>query len=86
MAILADRNKPFNGLSSNIVFGVFSMVDLASASAAINTAPVISLEHYITLPLPYVRFKIFIPVIVATTFTSHLENPTVKYQIKYQYD
>jgi len=77
MAILADRDKPINGFSANIIFGVFCMMDLSSASAAINTAPVIPLEHYITLPLPFIGLKI-VPVIVAPAFTSYIKCPLFK--------
>ena len=51
------------------------MMDLRCASAAINTAPVIPPEHYITLPLPCIRFKINIPVIIAATFAVYLKQP-----------
>jgi hypothetical protein len=77
MTILADQDKPFNWFSANIIFGVFGMMDLGSASATINTAPVIPPEHYITLPLPFIGLKI-VPVIIATTFTSYLKYPLFK--------
>jgi len=79
MTIVADRDKPFNWLSSN-VFCVSLMVYLSSATAAINTAPVIPSEYYVTLPLPGIGFKIVVPVIIATTFTSYFKYPTFKCQ------
>jgi len=72
MTILTHRNQPFNRLSANIVFGVFCMVDLASASAAINTAPVIPFEHNVTLPLPFIGFQV-VPVIIAAAFTPYFK-------------
>jgi len=35
-------------------------------------------EHYLMFPLPGVRLKILITLIVTTTFTFHLEHPTIK--------
>ena len=35
-------------------------------------------EHYLTFPLPGVRLKILITLIVTMTFTFHLEHPTIK--------
>ena len=51
------------------------MMNLDSATAAINTAPVIPLEYNITLPLPCIGFKIIVPVIITTTFTVYFKQP-----------
>jgi hypothetical protein len=75
MAILADRDKPFNRFLSNIIFGISCMMNLSSVPATINTAPVVPLKHYITLPFPSVGFKIVVSVIIATTFAVYFKQP-----------
>jgi hypothetical protein len=55
-------------------------MNLGSTSTTINASPIISLEHYITLSLPFIRFKILIPVIVSTTFSLLLEPLLAKYR------
>jgi len=74
MTILTHRNQPFNRLSANIIPGVFCMVDLASATAAINTAPVIPLEHNVTLTFPFIGFQV-VPVIIAAAFAPNFKQP-----------
>ena len=39
-----------------------------------NATPVISFENHVTLPLPRIRFKVNIAIIISTTRTLYIEN------------
>ena len=51
-------------------------MDLGSTGTAVHTCPAIAFEYNITLSLPCIRFKVFVSVIVTTTFAICLKLPT----------
>ena len=76
MTIFADRYQPFNRLLSNIYFGVFFMMDLSSASAAIHATPVIPPKYHVALPLPFPGLKVGFSVVVRAMLTLYFKCQT----------
>jgi len=73
MTLITDRNKPFNGFFSNVL-RVSQVMDLGGTGPTMLATPIISLEYYITLSLPSIRFKIVVPIIIPTPFTFYIIN------------
>lgn len=73
MTFFTNRDQPFNGFFANIIFSISFMMDLCRAFAAINAAPIIAFEHYVTLSLPCIGFEILV-VIFRTLFTAGFKN------------
>lgn len=64
MAGIAHRFKPFNGFSTNILFGVARMMHLGSTGTAIHAFPIIPFEDDVALSLPRVTFEIDIAIVI----------------------
>lgn len=52
MTRLAKRYEPIDGFFSDVIFGISFVMNLGSASTAINTAPIVSFEDYIPFSPP----------------------------------
>lgn len=79
MAGFADRNEPLDRFVSDSPC-IPQVMNISGAGATVYTSPIVPPKYHKTLSSPIVGLKIYVPVIVATSFSSYFEYPTTDCQ------